>query len=537
MKLRYIYFSDNDKTSEVLEDYFSFTYPFKFSFSKTSLLKKHGSSLNTKTFTALERKIQKYGYAETLYERCESCSNRFIINSRDELEFLYKSPDSSCEKCRNKGRIDIELRYVYFSNKDINSGILEDYFSFTYPLKFNLNQTDLLKKYSNYLEVKTFKSLENKIQKIGYVETQYNRCDSCFKPFKIDSRNELEFLCKTPDSHCNICREKNSYADIIEAQDIYMTMTDSFFYIYNNSSSFPKTNKRKKTYNYPEINQRLQSLSFLSLIYLHEICDKLSFSTGRLKLKEFAIFSYAEDCKNNSYILELFFEGLLYTDIVTDNAEILYWRLLATKESPLKSPEHAEISQSIQKELYSPFPIVFIPQNYTLSEYKALIHSIISHYHLKKDDYIDIASYATSKRLGEIKFLTKVACYNNNLKLNVKNATNEKFKELSNKFNLQEINGYLASITSRTHYKLDSFSDDQRTRLKNVIFNNYLVGNKVTAPLYSKKLPNNYHKSLIVDFLASFVGMQDDSWLNLTINDFLKILFIKLKKEKNHLSN
>lgn len=420
----------------------------------------------------------------------------------------------------------MKLHYIYFSDDDKNSEILENYFSFSYPFKFSFNQTNLLKKHGDYFKIKTFKALENRIQKLGYAETKYERCDACFNLFQIPSREELEYLYKSPESPCINCREKEKYQEIIEAQEMLMLMSDPFFAIYNNNTIASNSQKRKKQYTYQKIEDILATLSFLELIYLHQLCDKLVNNRGKIKLKAFSIFSHVEDFDATSFINK----NLFYNDRSFTLYEYVTLRSLATLSCSIMAPENLEIQKNIKQELYHPYPILYIPREYTLKEYKNLIFDSIKAYTISESVYIEISSFLKSKRLGEIKFLAKVACYNNKLKLADKNSIDEKFKRLADSLNLHEINGYFASAAYRTYYKLDFVPDDQRNKLKNAIFNNYIAGNKITS-WHKKTLPNNYQKSFIVDFLTSFVGMSDDSWLDLSINDFLKMLLIKLNKK------
>lgn len=426
----------------------------------------------------------------------------------------------------------MKLRYIYFFYKDKNSGILENYFSFTYPFKFSFNQTNLLKKHGNYFKIKTFKALENRIRKLGYAETQYERCTSCSFLFRIDSRDELEYLYHSPQSTCANCREKDKYKEIIKAQEKYISITDPFFAIYNNNTVSSNSQRRKKQYAYPNIDGTLASLSFLELIYLHQICDKLVNNIGKIKLKAFSFFTHAENLSRSFLIGEFTRKKLLYMNGPLSLYQHMLLRSHATSETPIISSQHLEIQRNIKQELTSPYPILYIPQEYTLKEYKNLILGKIQSFVLTENIYIEISSFLKTKRLGEIKFLAKVACYNNKLKLADKNSIDEKFKRLADSLNLHEINGYFSSAAFRTNYKLDFIPDDQRNRLKNVIFNNYIAGNKITS-WHEKTLPNNYQKSFIVDFLENFTEMQNDSWLNLQVNDFLKILFVRFKVNKD----
>lgn len=424
----------------------------------------------------------------------------------------------------------MKIRYIYFSENDKNSMMLEDYFSFTYPFKFSFTQTKLLKKHGDSLQVKTFKALEKRIQKLGYAETQYERCNSCSDLFKIDSRDELELLYNSPQSSCVDCREKDKYKKIIKSQEKYISITDPFFAIYNNNTISSNSQRRKKQYTYPKIDDTLASLSFLELIYLHQICDKLVNKSGKIKLKAFATFAHVENLGRSFLIEKFVHKKLLYSDSSLSVYQHALLRSYATLDSPIISPQHLEIQKNIKQELAYPYPILYIPHGYTLKEYISLIFNKIKTYILTENIHIEISSFLKAKRLGEIEFLVKVTCYNNNLRLTKKNSTDEKFKELANKFNLKEINGYFSSAAFRAYYKLDFLPDDQRNKLKNVIFNNCIVGSKITSP-QEKTLPNNYQKSLIVDFLEVFTGMQNDSWLNLPLSNFLKILFTKLKRD------
>ena len=73
---------------------------------------------------------------------------------------------------------------------------------------------------------------------------------------------------------------------------------------------------------------------------------------------------------------------------------------------------------------------------------------------------------------------------------------------------------------------LDHYPDIKRKKIKNSLYSNYLIGNKVTN-FYEKNMPSNYNYSKNIAFLEDRYNL-GNIWLEIPVNDFIRLLINKI---------
>lgn len=396
--------------------------------------------------------------------------------------------------------------------------LLQDYWAMSAQAKFVYSKADLSIKFNTPVHM-----LDQSAKKLGYaVITDASAfCPQCNQPHPYFSRSDLD----------NLVTENTICANCLSS-DIDQIIHDEYLYLASIIETYYKIlGNNQKKFRYPNTAQLIDSLSLLEMIFLYNIINEVNpKNTGGLGLKAFSKFLYSEP-HNNIVIQSLMQKEVLsYTTDETINQRLLDFYFLCDQHKHHTSNSNtARICQKLTDPIISTpnyalwkYDLIWRPSDYTFEEFADLLLIKIENYQVKFTDLEQISLYLKQKRHSEVLFLAQTVEYIHKVKIKKSNAFEAKSKELCEHHNIQMIYGYFMAAMNLSLIALDHYPDIKRKKIKNSLYSNCLIGNKVTN-FYKKNMPSHYNYSKNIAFLEDRYNL-GNIWLEIPVNDFIDLL-------------
>lgn len=406
----------------------------------------------------------------------------------------------------------------------------------------NQNQDQLLQDYwtmdnsANFLYSKDFLSIKYNspvhmldvlVKDLGYAVLKEPSflCYQCNQSHPYFSRNDLD----------NLVTENTICANCLSS-DINQIIHDEYLYLASTIETYYKIlGNNQKKFRYPNTAQLINSLSLLEMIFLYNIINEVKpKNTGELGIKAFSKFLYSEP-HNNIVIQSLIKKEVLsHTTDETINQRLLDFYFLCDQYKHRTSDSNTiRICQKLTDPIISTpnyalwkYDLIWKPSDCSFEEFADLLLIKIEKYQVKFTDLEQITLYLKQKRHSEVLFLAQTVEYNHKIKIKKSNAFESKSKELCEHHNIQMIYGYFMAAMNLSLIALDHYPDIKRKKIKNALYSNCLIGNKVTN-FYERNMPSNYNYSKNIAFIEDKYNL-GNMWLETPINDFIGLLINKI---------
>ena len=402
------------------------------------------------------------------------------------------------------------------------SQLLQDYWAMNTKAKFVCSEADLSIKFNIPVHM-----LDQLVKNLGYavITDASIVCPQCNRPHPYFKRSDLDNLV-TESTVCATCLSSN-IDQLIHDEYLYLASTiETYYKILGNN---------QKKFRYPNTAQLINSFSLLEMIFLYNIIDEINpKNTGELDLKAFSKFLYSEP-QNNIVIQSLVKKEVLsHTTDETINQRLLDFYFLCNQyKNHTSNLNTVRICQKLIDPIISTpnyalwkYDLIWKPNDYTFEEFADLLLIKIENYQVKFTDLEQITLYLKQKRHREVLFLAQTVEYNHKVKIKKSYAFEAKSKELCEHHSIQMIYGYFMAAMNLSLITLDHYPDIKRNKIKNSIYSNCLIGNKITNS-YEKNMPSNYNYSKNIAFIENRYNL-GNIWLETSVNDFIGLLINKI---------
>lgn len=410
---------------------------------------------------------------------------------------------------------------VIYTDIDKNQ-LLQDYWAMNTKAKFVCSEADLSIKFNIPVHM-----LDQLVKNLGYavITDASIVCPQCNQPHPYFKRSDLDNLV-TESTVCATCLSSN-IDQLIHDEYLYLASTiETYYKILGNN---------QKKFRYPNTAQLINSFSLLEMIFLYNIINEVNpKNTGELDLEAFSKFLYSEP-QNNIVIQSLVKKELLsHTTNETINQRLLDFYFLCNQyKNHTSNLNTVRICQKLIDPIISTpnyalwkYDLIWKPNDYTFEEFADLLLIKIENYQVKFTDLEQITLYLKQKRHREVLFLAQTVEYNHKVKIKKSNAFEAKSKELCEHHSIQMIYGYFMAAMNLSLITLDHYPDIKRNKIKNSIYSNCLIGNKITNS-YEKNMPSNYNYSKNIAFIENRYNL-GNIWLETSVNDFIGLLINKI---------
>lgn len=404
----------------------------------------------------------------------------------------------------------------FCANSEIDS-LFEKYWKVSDFKKFVYTEKEVLLEY----DLKSSIKLLNLIKENGYayIEQPNYCCIKCNEPRRFYSRNDFKSFVSRLTYTCIKCKEKEILFELTKFEKIDLHFNKKFNRLLDENIY----SKNKVL-----ANDIVKDLSFLELVYLYIIIDKLEIKIdGKISAVKCASFLHEEFYKKNSILKKLVQKDLIFFNanfFIVDYLVDLHNKGVIEDDYFFK--DYNILNETIKNSNLKTYSILLKPYRTSFLKYKQIISSRIINYKLSVSDIEELAGFLEQKRNQEILFLIDVVEYNNEIKLLTDNGILWKINEITNKENLKKIYGYLNHSVNSTLFQLDLIDDNKRFLLKNRIFSN-IFKSKKEYNIYEKSLPKNYRKSNFIKFLEENYEL-DCTWEEVPVDIFIKNFIKKL---------
>ncbi|MBS7825013.1 hypothetical protein J7547_07255 [Wohlfahrtiimonas chitiniclastica] len=410
---------------------------------------------------------------------------------------------------------------VIYTGTD-KSQLLQNYWAMSAQAKFMHSKADLSVRFNVPVHM-----LDQSVKNLGYaVITDADiLCPQCNQPHQYFNRSDLDNLV-TDNTVCSNCLSSNIDQIIYDEYLFLAPYIETYYKISGN-------NQRK--FRYPNTAKLINSLSLLEMIFLYNIINEVHpKNSGELGLKAFSKFLYSEPHSNIVIQSLIQKEVLSHTTDETINQRLLDFYFLCDRyKNHASSSDTARICQKLIDPIVSTpnyalwkYDLIWKPSDYTFEEFADLLLIKIENYQVQFTDLEQIMLYLKQKRHSEVLFLAQTVEYNHKVKIKKSNAFESKSKELCEHHNIQMIYGYFMAAINLSLIALDHYPDIKRKKIKNSLYSNCLIGNKVTN-FYEKNMPSNYNYSKNIAFIEERYNL-GNIWLETSVNYFIDLLINKI---------
>ena len=411
---------------------------------------------------------------------------------------------------------------VIYNNSNKNH-LLKDYWAMDNSADFLYSKDFLSIKYNSPIHM-----LDMLVKDSGYAVLKEPSflCYQCHEPHQYMQRADLQIPI-TAETICSQCIASDIDNIIQEEYEILKCYVQNYYKIASN-------NQRKIRYqNTAEI---IHSLTLLEMIFLYNIINEVEPNNlGELPLKAFSKFIYSES-KNNNVIQSLIEKGLLSHPVDEEiNKRLVDLYFLCNRfKSEINNQQTLKICDEVIQGsvihtqnyiLWKP-SLIWKPSECSFQEFSDLLLIKIDKHQVVLKDLEQINIYLKQKRYSEVLFLAEVIEYNHQMKMKKSNAFISKSKELSEHYNIKMIYGYFMASIDLSFITLDHLPEMKRYKLKNSLYSNYFIGNKVKK-FYEKNMPSNYNYSKNIAFIEDRYKL-GNIWLETPVNDFIGLLINKV---------
>lgn len=405
----------------------------------------------------------------------------------------------------------------FFCTKNELHSLFEKYWKVGESKKFVHTERDIQLEY----KIKSSSKLVNLIKENGYayIEQPSYSCEICNEPHKFYTRKDFKSFVSEIAHICIKCKDDKFLLESMRFDKIDLHFNKKFKTLFDENLY----GKNKIL-----VSDIIKDLSFLELVYIYVIIDKLDLNiNGKIEALKCASFLHEEFYKKNNILISLVQKNLLFFSanfFINNYLKYLHEKGVIIDGYFFKKDYF--LSQVVRMGNIKTFNILLKPYRTSFLKYKEILINRIDEYKFSVSDIEELKEFLEQKRNLEIIFLSEVIEYNNEIKLLFDNGVLSKINEMMYKGNLKNIYGYLNHSVNSALFVLDSMDDCKRFLLKNRIFSNIFKSNK-EHNVYEKSLPKNYRKSNFIRFLEEYYEL-DCTWEEVPVDVFIKQLIRKL---------